>query len=184
MVVVMDHGRIDQAGSAEVIFNRPNTAYVARFMGGQNVLTGTVVGTADGISRLRSLNGGIFETPTNEAAPPPGSTMSFAVRRDHVNLRKNSDKRAIALNEVRGVVESTEYQGGYIKVFIDIGDGIFVAHVSDRDFFARPLDKGDSVVASWSAADINVLSSVDEGAAADPYSDASLSPAKEGASEG
>ena len=45
MVVVMDTGRIDQAGSANIIFNRPKTPYVARFMGGQNVLTGTVVGT-------------------------------------------------------------------------------------------------------------------------------------------
>ena len=45
MVVVMDTGRIDQAGTANVIFNRPKTPYVARFMGGQNVLTGTVVRT-------------------------------------------------------------------------------------------------------------------------------------------
>ena len=42
MVVVMDTGRIDQADTANVIFNRPKTPYVARFMGGQNVLTGTV----------------------------------------------------------------------------------------------------------------------------------------------
>ena len=42
MVVVMDTGRIDQADTAKVIFNRPRTPYVARFMGGQNVLTGTV----------------------------------------------------------------------------------------------------------------------------------------------
>ena len=40
MVVVMDTGRIDQADTAEMIFNRPKTPYVARFMGGQNVLTG------------------------------------------------------------------------------------------------------------------------------------------------
>src|SRR5262249_50061473 len=38
MVVVMDTGRIDQADSANIIFNKPRTPYVARFMGGQNVL--------------------------------------------------------------------------------------------------------------------------------------------------
>jgi putative spermidine/putrescine transport system ATP-binding protein len=43
LVVVMDTGRIDQADTANVIFNRPKTPYVARFMGGQNVLTGTVI---------------------------------------------------------------------------------------------------------------------------------------------
>ncbi len=40
LVVVMDTGQIDQAGSASTIFNHPTTPYVARFMGGQNVLTG------------------------------------------------------------------------------------------------------------------------------------------------
>ena len=46
MVVVMDTGRIDQAGSANEVFDQPRTPYVARFMGGQNVLTGTARRTA------------------------------------------------------------------------------------------------------------------------------------------
>ena len=173
MVVVMDTGRIDQEGSANIIFNRPKTPYVARFMGGQNVLTGTVVRTADGPLRLRGANGAHFEAVANEAAVPEGSPVSFAVRRDHVKLRKGAGgKAATAPNEVQGVVEATEYQGSYIKVFIDLGGGVFVAHLADRDFFANPVQKGDAVVASWSAADINILTSVDKGAAGDPYSDA------------
>ena len=43
MVVVMDQGQIEQAASAREVYDRPRTAYVARFMGGQNVLAGTVV---------------------------------------------------------------------------------------------------------------------------------------------
>lgn len=173
MVVVMDTGRIDQEGSANVIFNRPKTPYVARFMGGQNVLTGTVVRAADGPLRLRGANGTRFEASVNEVEHPEGSPVSFAVRRDHVKVRRSAGGKAVtAPNEVQGVVEGTEYQGSYIKVFIDVGDGVFVAHMPDRDFFADPVEKGDAVVASWSAADINILASIDKGAAADPYSDA------------
>jgi putative spermidine/putrescine transport system ATP-binding protein len=173
MVVVMDTGRIDQEGSANIIFDRPKTPYVARFMGGQNVLTGTVVRTADGPLRLRGAHGAQFEASTNEVELPEGSPVSFAVRRDHVKLRKSAGgKAATAPNEVQGVVEATEYQGSYIKVFIDLGGGVFVAHIADRDFFANPVEKGDAVVASWSAADINILRSVDRGEAGDPYSDA------------
>jgi putative spermidine/putrescine transport system ATP-binding protein len=173
MVVVMDTGRIDQGGSANIIFNRPKTPYVARFMGGQNVLTGTVVRTADGLLRLRGAHGAQFEASMNEVEIPEGSPVSFAVRRDHVKLRKSAGgKAATALNEVQGVVEATEYQGSYIKVFIDLGGGVFVAHMADRDFFINPVEKGDTVVASWSEADINILGSVDRGKAGDPYSDA------------
>ncbi|WP_227321446.1 ABC transporter ATP-binding protein [Acidisoma silvae] len=38
LVVVMDHGIIVQSGPPQEIFNRPATAFVARFMGGHNVI--------------------------------------------------------------------------------------------------------------------------------------------------
>lgn len=38
MVVVMSHGRIEQSGSPYEVFNRPRTEFVARFLGGHNVL--------------------------------------------------------------------------------------------------------------------------------------------------
>ena len=38
LVVVMDHGVIVQAGAAREIFNAPATAFIARFMGGHNVI--------------------------------------------------------------------------------------------------------------------------------------------------
>ncbi len=37
-VVVMNHGRIEQEGSPADVFNAPRTEFVARFMGGHNVL--------------------------------------------------------------------------------------------------------------------------------------------------
>ncbi|WP_062111222.1 ABC transporter ATP-binding protein [Aureimonas sp. AU40] len=39
IVVIMKDGRIEQAGSPQDVFHRPKTAFVARFMGGHNVLT-------------------------------------------------------------------------------------------------------------------------------------------------
>jgi putative spermidine/putrescine transport system ATP-binding protein len=37
LVVVMNHGRIEQAGSARDVFERPRTEFVARFIGAHNV---------------------------------------------------------------------------------------------------------------------------------------------------
>jgi putative spermidine/putrescine transport system ATP-binding protein len=39
LVVLMNGGRIEQAGTPRDIFNRPATEFVARFMGGHNVVT-------------------------------------------------------------------------------------------------------------------------------------------------
>jgi putative spermidine/putrescine transport system ATP-binding protein len=53
LVVVMNAGKIEQAGDPRTVFNRPATAFVARFIGGHNVIetgTGAVAVRAD---RLR-----------------------------------------------------------------------------------------------------------------------------------
>jgi putative spermidine/putrescine transport system ATP-binding protein len=75
LVVVMAQGRIEQAASARELFTAPRNAYVARFMGGQNVLTGTVENVANPKFALaRQVNGssdsrfskiGFFATDTH-----------------------------------------------------------------------------------------------------------------------
>jgi len=45
----MNHGRIEQVGSPHVVYNRPASEFVARFMGGHNVLQ-----TADGKVAVRN----------------------------------------------------------------------------------------------------------------------------------
>ena len=42
LVVVMNHGRIEQTAPPREVFNRPASAFVARFIGGHNVLPAAV----------------------------------------------------------------------------------------------------------------------------------------------
>ena len=41
MIVVMNQGRIEQAGSPEEVYARPRSAFAATFLGGANILSGT-----------------------------------------------------------------------------------------------------------------------------------------------
>jgi len=61
-MVVMNHGRIEQQGSPHEIYNRPASEFVARFMGGHNVLD-----TPAGRIGVRTDQMRI--TPAGEAAP-------------------------------------------------------------------------------------------------------------------
>ena len=169
MVVVMDTGRIDQADTANVIFNKPKTPYVARFMGGQNVLSGTVESNSGGVIKLKSADGSTFEAKVGDEKASAGSKLSVSVRRDHVALRRGEGTTEV--NSIAGVVDATEYQGSYVKVTINTAGGVFVANVSDRAYFAEPVDTGDKVVASWSTEDVHILSKADTGVAGDPYLD-------------
>ena len=94
----------------------------------------------------------------------------MAVRRDHIALRRrNGNASSNAVNSLWGVVSATEYQGSYVKVTLDVGGQVFVANVSDRDYFAEPVERGDPVVASWKTEDVHILGKVDTGEAGDPY---------------
>ncbi|MEO8667255.1 MAG: ABC transporter ATP-binding protein [Bauldia sp.] len=172
MVVVMDTGRIDQADTAEVVFNRPRTPYVAHFMGGQNVLTGTVEGSTAGLVKFKAPSGALLEAQVDGPIPAPGLPLSVSVRRDRIWLSKRPASAASpSVNEIAGSVVSTEYQGSYVKVTVDLGGGVFVANVADGDYFADPVRAGDRVTAGWKTGDVHVLAKADTGAANNPYGD-------------
>jgi putative spermidine/putrescine transport system ATP-binding protein len=168
----MDHGRIDQAGTANEIFNRPTIPYVARFMGGQNALTGTVESASSGMARLRGPRGEIFDAPSSPA-PTIGTPVSIAVRRDRIHVgRAPGEKTELQPNSVAGVVESTEFQGNFVKVNILVeGGGPFVANVSDEEYFAELVKPGDHVAPRWNPEHVHILSKADSNNAQKPYSD-------------
>lgn len=160
IVVVMDQGRIEQANSAHDIFVKPRRAYVARFIGGQNVLKGRVARHTDRQTILVGSRGERIAIPAGGVRPPDGSIVSCSIRRDRIELSKAPPVFDLAdqLNAALGTVHAIEYQGTYVKVTIDMATGEeFVANVLDEAFFREPVDIGDRVVARWSATDLHIL---------------------------
>src|SRR6267154_4339717 len=82
LVVVMAQGRIEQAASAREIFTAPRTAYVARFMGGQNVLTGTVESVVDGHAIVAGDDGARLSIAVDKERLVKGSRLVGSIRRD------------------------------------------------------------------------------------------------------
>lgn len=64
-VIVMNHGRIEQNDDPQTIYRKPETAYVADFIGGSNILPAEVVARASDRATVTSAFG-TFESP---AAP-------------------------------------------------------------------------------------------------------------------
>jgi putative spermidine/putrescine transport system ATP-binding protein len=159
-VVVMEQGRIEQAASPREIFLAPRNAYVARFIGGQNVLSGGVERLVDGRAVMITGAGARVEVPLAGARVTPGETLFASLRRDRIAVRRPapSEARRDLPNSVMGEIHTIENQGSYVKVTIDLGDGEeFVANVLDEDYFIDPIDIGDRVMATWTAGDVRLL---------------------------
>jgi len=160
MVVVMDNGHIDQAAPAHEVYSAPHSTYVARFMGGQNVLSGKVLAVTGDVATLVENNRGRFSVPVKGKPPAVGDTIFFAVRRDHVEVEKAADAtvRTDEANVIQGTVIMTEYQGSWVKVTVQReGAEDFVANVPDGRFFAAHIVEGDRILARWDTGGVHTL---------------------------
>jgi putative spermidine/putrescine transport system ATP-binding protein len=157
MVVVMDQGRVEQADPARAVYEQPRTAYVARFIGGQNVLAGKVLERQNdhvvvqcGPRRVR------ISAPSSVKL---GDALNTSVRRDRITVhRANGDRDDPGLNAVVGKVGTIEYQGSWVKVPLEGASGEeFVVNLLDSNYFAEPVQFGDWVVASWAAEELHYV---------------------------
>ena len=147
-VVVMDHGLIEQAASPRDIYNHPHSPYVARFMGGQNVLIGKVEAVSGQAATIVTSDGHSHDLPSAPGVKV-GEEIRFSVRRDRIHVTPSASPR----NGLTGKVINTEYQGTFVKVALDTGRREeFIIYMPDEAYFARPIDVGETIHASWEPA--------------------------------
>lgn len=138
MVIVMNAGRIEQAGQPRDVFENPATTFVAQFIGGHNVLMG---------DDLKALG-------------LPAAAEAISVRSDAVAIASATNDGAAedGMARAAGEVAAVEYQGAQVKVRLALAGGTgLTALLPDREFFQAPFETGDAVVARWRHADAKPL---------------------------
>ncbi len=130
LVVVMNQGRIEQAGSARDVFERPRTEFVARFIGSHNVLD-----TPAGRVAVRS--------DRSELAPPGGPGVPVLVRAieyqgSHVQVHLVPPGAELAEDD-------------------DAPLAAWVALLPDQHFHAHPVAPGQRLALRWADADAHLL---------------------------
>ena len=81
LVVVMNGGRIEQAGTPRAVFNAPATAFVARFIGGHNVIAhqGRQIAVRTDQLRLHAADAGVGLEATVTGIEYQGSFVQVAL---------------------------------------------------------------------------------------------------------
>jgi putative spermidine/putrescine transport system ATP-binding protein len=149
LVVVMNQGRIEQAGAPRQVFNRPASAFVARFIGGHNVVAATRVA-----AQLVHLDDG---TAITLPSPAPADHMQLVLRADRLRL-VDAGQPLPEGRALRGRVRAIQYFGATVEIGIDVpGVAPLSASLSEASFDATPVTTGDEIAVAWSAEDIHVL---------------------------
>ena len=152
VIVVMNDGRIEQAAAPRQVFERPATAFVARFMGNHNVISGRTVEHRDGTMTLVVPQGGRFIA--TDSTDEIGETADLAIRTDRVRIGMAA-RDGLGFT---GTITNIEYRGASVKISV-AGAGIedFTAILGDSEFFATPVRIGDALHLCWNQEDVIVL---------------------------
>lgn len=132
LIAVMNGGRIDQLGTPEDIYARPQSEFVARFIGASNVLKGTA----------RDENHVSFAGSTLQvtgAKLTAGASAAVAIRQHEIAL---STQAPAAGNTIKATVTRQVYLGASRDYVVETADGNSLRVVTPTDV---AVDKGREV---------------------------------------
>jgi molybdate transport system ATP-binding protein len=141
-LVVLEHGRVTQAGSVEEVTRRPRSAWVARFVG-----VNLYRGVADGPS--------VTVNSTTLTAGTHARGAVFALIRPQAVALYRVLPEGSPRNVWRGIVRSVEGFGDQVRVMVE-GPIPVVADVTPAAVAALRLADGGEVWASVKAAEIEL----------------------------
>ena len=130
-IAVMNHGRFEQIGTPDEIYNHPKTSYVATFVGNANILKGVVKESADNNNHQITIITESGEVQvlaaSEENMPQPGENVTIAVRSENIrfeesvkNIQGNSTGNIYGLTAK--VTEKT-FAGGQLRVVLKTTEG-------------------------------------------------------------
>jgi iron(III) transport system ATP-binding protein len=114
-IVVMDRGSVVQQGSAEDLYYRPASRFVAGFIGRVNLVPGTVARAADGTVAVAAL--GTILPVTQELRA--GDAVQLVLRPEAITIASDGDP-----GSVRAKVVSRTFLGEKVEYLFDCGGTI------------------------------------------------------------
>lgn len=114
-LAVMDEGRIRQVGTPREVYESPEHAFVADFLGAANLLDADASGIdQDGRVRVRA---GDVDLRASAAGRDLRGPVKLVIRPERVVLEPD-DGAATRDNTLRGVVDRTVFQGAVTQVLV------------------------------------------------------------------
>ncbi|MGD9915017.1 MAG: ABC transporter ATP-binding protein [Rhizobiaceae bacterium] len=142
-IAVMEAGSIAQLGTPEEIYRRPQTPFVADFIGKSNFLRGTA-GAAGRDGRRALVAGGIEIRDLLPAETAPGSAMSVAVRSHGARVLTQAQPHA-GETTVTGTLRSIVYAGSVLQVVVELPGGLEMIIEQPASFDRSSIEHGDDV---------------------------------------
>jgi iron(III) transport system ATP-binding protein len=115
LIAVMNHGRVEQLGPPEEIYSQPRSEFVARFIGGSNILRGTALDAA-----RASVAGAALRTTGRTLRA--GAAVALSVRQHEIDIAADPPPSGTD-NHLPAEVTRQVFLGSARDYTVALGDG-------------------------------------------------------------
>lgn len=155
-IAVMSGGKVAQIGSPADIYYRPETRFVADFIGESNFFTGRVLDVAEGQVRVDIPGFGRPVQAQARAFAEKGTEVTIMVRPERIRLSTTAPKGS---NVGQGTLAKASFMGMYTQLHVELGGGMTkIFSPNESEELPVWADRcGQTVYLSWNAEDSILL---------------------------
>ena len=124
-IAVFNHGRIVQVGTGIELYEHPANAFVASFVGNSNFLSGRIVESQSGTSKVQLAGGDTIVAPARPELGV-GSAISLMFRPERAILRRAGEAQAHE-NRIPGRLLESVYLGESVSHTLMTADGVEIS---------------------------------------------------------
>ena len=138
-IAVMNAGKIEQLGTPNELYERPQTSFVAGFLGISNLLPGSVAGP----DTVRLADGTTIRVRAG-ALDGRSSDVAVGIRPEKIRPDEQDP------NALQGVVRERAYIGVSTQYIVSTVHGPITVYVQNSEAGTTHLQPGDQATLSWS----------------------------------
>jgi spermidine/putrescine transport system ATP-binding protein len=151
-IAVMNHGRYEQLGDPEVLYEKPQTRFVAGFLGVSNLLPAKRDGASGDHAAFHLADGTLVRVPKALVEGQSG-TIALGVRPEKIRLYELSKEVPEGLNRLSGTIADASYLGVSTQYIVLLPDGnrvtVYEQNV-ERATKSELWVRGEKVQLAWS----------------------------------
>jgi ABC-type Fe3+/spermidine/putrescine transport system ATPase subunit len=160
-IVVMNQGRIEQVSPPYELYTRPQSHFVAQFIGRNTIIPGTVKAADQSLITLETQFGTLAGSPVGRTAAV-GTKASLVLPAEVVDVvsaaKSKSDLgKAYGTCTIPGRIDRLQKIGHIVQMAVSLPNGEIMGIEGHADKYGEHFAAGDKVFVAWKASGATVI---------------------------
>lgn len=147
-LAVMRHGRVEQIGAPEAVYETPATEFVAGFLGASNLLDGELAGGDGDSGEVRLVGGPVVRVPAERLDGHAGR-VKVGVRPEKISIERPGGDVPAGWNSVTGVLRMAAYVGVSHQYTVEGPGGVTLTVYEQNSGPSEVPAAGENVRLRW-----------------------------------